>query len=272
MNNTNLAIIGGGNMGRALLAGLLRRGMEPAHIRVGERLAATRASLAQDFGVTVTPDLYAAADGADLLILAVKPQDAATVLAALSGPLSTRRPLVLSIAAGLRVAALERLCAGAPVLRAMPNRPALVGAGISGLFAPAHVESAHRAAAEGVMGAVGEVVWVPTEDLLDTVTALSGSGPAYFFLLAEFMAQAGCEMGLPPETARRLAVVTLHGSGVMAGASDGDLVRLRAEVTSKGGTTAAAVSVLEAANLRALIATALKAAAARSHELGDLID
>jgi pyrroline-5-carboxylate reductase len=268
MNNTNLAIIGGGNMGRALLAGLLRRGMEPTHIRVGERLTAACASLSQDFGITATPDICEAADSADLLILAVKPQDAAAVLGALARPLSTRRPLVLSVAAGLRVAALERWCAGAPVLRAMPNRPALVGAGITGLFAPSHVESSHRAAAERVMSAVGEVVWVPTEDALDVVTAVSGSGPAYFFLVAELMAQAGSELGLPPETARRLAAATLHGAGMMAAASDADLARLRSEVTSKGGTTAAALSVLEAADLRALIATALKAAAARSHELG----
>jgi len=272
MNNTNLAILGGGNMGRALLGGLLRRGSRPEQIRVGEPLEATRAVVERDFGITALPDNLQAADGAALIVLAVKPQDARAVLAPLAGMLRARRPVVLSIAAGLRIAALQRWCGThVPVLRAMPNRPALVGAGATGLFAPGHIEAAHRLAAERVMSAVGEVVWVQTEDALDVVTALSGSGPAYFFLVAELMARAGVQMGLEREAARRLAVATLHGAGLLAQGSDGELERLRAEVTSRGGTTEAALRALDAAGLPAIIATALEAAAARSRELGVLL-
>jgi pyrroline-5-carboxylate reductase len=149
----------------------------------------------------------------------------------------------------------------------MPNRPALVGAGVTGLYAPSHVSATHRAAAERIMLAVGEVVWVPDEDSIDVVTALSGSGPAYFFLLAELMTQAAADLGLEPQAARRLAIATLYGAGLMANSSDGDLARLRAEVTSKGGTTAAAVSSMEAADLKGIIARALEAATRRSREL-----
>lgn len=268
MNNTKLAILGGGNMGRALLGGLLRRGMRPETISVAEALEGARASLAQDFGVSATPDILEAADSAGIVVLAVKPQHAAAVLKPLSGLLQAQKPLLVSIAAGLRIATLSAWCGeGVPVIRAMPNRPALLGAGVTGLFAPQEIGPDHRAAADRVMSAVGEVVWVPTEDALDTVTALSGSGPAYFFLVAELMAQAGAQMGLTPETATRLALATLHGAGLLAQGSDADLARLRAEVTSRGGTTEAAVRELEAGGLRELLATALKAAAARSREL-----
>jgi pyrroline-5-carboxylate reductase len=149
----------------------------------------------------------------------------------------------------------------------MPNRPALVGAGATGLFASPDVSAAHRAKAEAVMRAVGEVVWVPTEDALDVVTALSGSGPAYFFLLAELMMQAAIDLGLEPDAARRLAVATLHGAGLLAHSSDGDLARLRMEVTSKGGTTEAALKVLNGADLRGIVAQALEAATRRGGEL-----
>lgn len=270
MNNMNLAILGGGNMGRALSGGLLRRGMRAEHLRVVEPLEPARAALARDFGITATPDILQAVEGAGVIVLAVKPQHVARVLADIAEPLKGGKPLVISIAAGLRIATLTLWCGeGVPVLRAMPNRPALVGAGATGLFAPATIDTAHRALAERVMSAVGEVVWVPTEDALDAVTALSGSGPAYLFLVAELMAQAGTEMGLAPETAQRLAVATLHGAGLLAQSSGGDLARLRAEVTSPAGTTEAAVRALEAGGLRALITTALKAAAARSRELDE---
>jgi pyrroline-5-carboxylate reductase len=153
------------------------------------------------------------------------------------------------------------------VVRAMPNRPALIGAGMSGLYAPRLVPAAPRATAEEILKSVGEVVWVPTEDALDVVTALSGSGPAYFFLLAECMAEAGAQLGLEHSVAQRLALATLHGSGLLAHAPGADLVKLRAEVTSRGGTTDAAVRTLESAGLRGLIARALAAAAARGREL-----
>jgi pyrroline-5-carboxylate reductase len=270
MSNGHLAFLGGGNMGRALIGGLLRRGTRPEHICVGESFAPARDALSADFGIQATTDNAAAVEAASVVVVAVKPQIAGTVLAPLQPLLQRTRPLVISIAAGIRIAALESWCgAGVPVVRAMPNRPALVGAGATGLFAPASVASAHREVAEKVMQAVGEVVWVTTEDHLDVVTALSGSGPAYFFLLAELLTQGAIDLGLEPSAARRLAIATLHGAGQLAHAGDGDLARMRAEVTSKGGTTEAAVKSLESADLRGIIARALEAAARRSRELAE---
>lgn len=268
MSNNHLAVLGGGNMGRALIGGLLRRGTRPEHIRVGEHFEAARSVLSRDLGIQATHDNTAAVESASLIVLAVKPQDAQSVLVPLQPLLQRNRPLVVSVVAGIRLAALEQWCgAGVPVVRAMPNRPALVGAGATGLVAPPHVDAAHREQAQRVMQAVGEVVWVATEDQLDVVTALSGSGPAYFFLLAELMIQGAIDLGLDPAAASRLALATLQGSGQLAGSGDGDLVRLRAEVTSKGGTTEAAVRVLHGADLRGIMARAIDAAARRSREL-----
>lgn len=270
MSNGQLAFLGGGNMGRALIGGLLRRGTRPEHISVGESFAAARESLAADFGIQATDDNAAAVEAASVVIVAVKPQIAGSVLVALKPLLQRTRPLVISIAAGIRIAALESWCgAGVPVVRAMPNRPALVGAGATGIYAPPSVSAAQRASAEKVMQSAGEVVWVASEDLLDVVTALSGSGPAYFFLLAELLTQGATDLGLDPAAARRLAIATLHGAGQLAQAGDGDLVKMRAEVTSKGGTTEAAVKSLEAADLRGIVARALQAATRRSHELAE---
>jgi pyrroline-5-carboxylate reductase len=268
MSNKHLAILGGGNMGRALIGGMLRRGTRPEHITVGESSEAAREALSADFGVQCTADNAAAVEPASVIVIAVKPQVAGTVLAPLQPALQRNRPVVISIAAGIRLAALENWCgAGVPVVRAMPNRPALVGAGATGLFAPTSVAGAHREVAERVLQAVGEVIWVAAEDDLDVVTALSGSGPAYFFLLAELLTQGATDLGLDPEAARRLAIATLHGAGQLAHAGDGDLARMRAEVTSKGGTTEAAVKSFEAADLRRLVARALEAAVRRSREL-----
>ncbi|MGH8266685.1 MAG: pyrroline-5-carboxylate reductase family protein, partial [Steroidobacteraceae bacterium] len=203
-----------------------------------------------------------------VVVLAVKPQEAFAVLTALAPALRARRPLVLSVAAGVRVASLEACCgAGVPVMRAIPNRPALLGAGATALYAPQAVGAAQRTAAERIARSVGEVVWVQDEDQLDIVTALSGSGPAYFFLLAQLMAEAAAELGLAAPLARRLAGATLHGAGLLAHAGDADLARLRAEVTSKGGTTEAALRVLDAADFKGTVARALAAAVHRSREL-----
>lgn len=255
-------------MGRALIGGLLRRGTRPEHITVGESSPAAREALSADFGVQCIADNAAAVEPASVIVVAVKPQVAGTVLAPLQPALQRARPVVISIAAGIRLAALESWCgAGVPVVRAMPNRPALVGAGATGLFAPASVAGAHREVAGRVMQAVGEVIWVGAEDDLDVVTALSGSGPAYFFLLAELLTQGAIDLGLEPAAARRLAIATLHGAGQLAHAGDGDLARMRAEVTSKGGTTEAAVKSFDAADLRGIVARALEAATRRSREL-----
>jgi len=268
MIDGHIAILGAGNMGRALIAGLLRSGAEPAQLRAGESLPAAREALVRELGVRATADNLAAITGASVVVLAVKPQEAAAVLKPLAETLAQARPLVISVAAGVRIAALQSWCgSGVPVVRAMPNRPALLGAGATGLYAPPQVGAAQRLAAEAVLRAVGEIAWVPTEDALDVVTALSGSGPAYFFLLAEHMAEAGRELGLEPGTARRLAAATLYGAGLLAHSSDADFARLRSAVTSAGGTTEAALRALEAANLAAAVRQALGAAARRSREL-----
>lgn len=264
----HLSFLGGGNMGRALIGGLLRRGTRPEQVSVGEASAAARESLAAEFGIQAVADNAVALEPASVVVVAVKPQIACDVLLPLRTVLQKNRPLVISVAAGLRVEALSRWCGnGVPVVRAMPNRPALIGAGATGIYAAPDVSEANRAAAERVMQAAGEVVWVSSEDDLDIVTALSGSGPAYFFFLAELMTQGAIDLGLEASAARRLAIATLHGAGQLAYAGDGDLQRMRAEVTSKGGTTEAAIKSLDAADLRAIVARALDAATRRSREL-----
>jgi pyrroline-5-carboxylate reductase len=266
--NLKAAFVGGGNMGGALIKGLIARGLAPRDIGVGEAVQARRIALADELGVHVTADNREAIDGADLVVLAVKPQDMSSTVQPLAEVLALRKPLVLSIAAGIRVADIESWCgAGVPVVRAMPNRPALNGAGATAMYAPAGLSAAHRGLAEQVLGAVGTTVWVGEEAALDVVTALSGSGPAYFFLLAELITDAAVNLGLERHSAHELAIQTLFGSGRMARDSDGDLARLRAEVTSKGGTTEAAVRAFDAANLRGIVASALEAATDRGREM-----
>ena len=262
------AFIGGGNMGGALIRGLIARGLAPEMISVAEAVQLRRIQLADEFGVRVTADGREAVDGADVVVLAVKPQDMAATTQRLADVLAQRKPLVLSIAAGIRMADIAGWCGpGVPVVRAMPNRPALNSAGASAIYAGPDLGAAHRKLAEDVLGAAGTTVWVGEESLLDVVTALSGSGPAYFFLLAELMTDAAVKLGLERVAALELAIQTLYGSGRMARESDGDLARLRAEVTSKGGTTEAALRSFESANLRGIVAAALAAATERGREM-----
>jgi len=264
-----IAFIGGGNMARALISGLISHGTQAQALQVGEPQQQTREDLSRDFGVLATGDNGVAIAGADLVVMAVKPQEAGRVLTPLRQQFQASRPVVLSVAAGITVASLQQwLGAGVPVVRAMPNRPALVGAGVSGLFAAPDVTPAQRGLAEDTMRASGGVVWLDREDDIDAVIAVSGSGPAYFFLLAELMMRHGEALGLAPATARMLAVETLYGAGALAHASeDGDLARMRAEVTSRGGTTAAAIAVFESAGLSRTVATAMDAAVRRSREI-----
>jgi pyrroline-5-carboxylate reductase len=266
--NINAAFIGGGNMGGALIRGLIARGLSAKNISVGEAHQQRRIELAEQLGVHVTADNREAVAGADVVVLAVKPQDMAGTVESLSDVLAQRAPLMISIAAGIRLDDIRSWCGGsAAVVRAMPNRPALNSAGATAMYAPPSLSGAHRDLAAQILGAVGTTVWVHDEDALDVVTALSGSGPAYFFLLAELMTDAAVNLGLDRASAQELAIQTLFGSGRMARDSDGDLARLRAEVTSKGGTTAAAVQAFDAANLRGIVAAALAAATDRSREL-----
>jgi len=258
-------------MARALIAGLLRRGVAPRQIAVGEPSADARAALQSEWAVHASADNAAAVADAGLVVLAVKPQDAGNALRALQPRLLDRQAVVLSIAAGLRIADLARACPpGTAVVRAMPNRPALLGAGVTGLFAPPSVSAAQRALAELVGAASGRAVWLRAEAELDIVTALSGSGPAYFFLLAEQMAKAAEALGLEAATAALLASDTLHGAGLLAHQGL-PLAEQRAAVTSRGGTTEAALRVLQQGGFDALIGRALQAASERSVQLADML-
>jgi pyrroline-5-carboxylate reductase len=268
MNSSRIGFLGGGNMARALIGGLIGRGTSPTQLSVGEPSAEGREQLAQQFKVRVSADNGAAIEGCELIIVAVKPQEAGSVLGALAPQLRATRPVLLSVAAGIQLASLSAWAGpDVPVIRTMPNRPALIGAGVTGLYAGPGVTAQQRELAEAIMRAAGQTVWVSRESDLDVVTALSGSGPAYFFLLAELMMQAAIAEGLEPDAARQLAVATLHGAGALAHASDGDLARLRREVTSKGGTTEAALDAFAAADLNGIVARAMHAATLRSREL-----
>jgi pyrroline-5-carboxylate reductase len=222
-------------------------------------------------GVNVSADNAEAIAGADLVVLAVKPQHAGNALRAVHSGLLQHRPLLLSIAAGLRIANLALACPpGIAIVRAMPNRPALLGAGVTGLFALPSVTAVQRALADLVAAAAGRAVWLRAEAELDIVTALSGSGPAYFFLLAEQMAKAAQALGLDQATAALLAADTLHGAGQLAHEGT-PLAAQRAAVSSTGGTTEAALQVLQEGGFDALIARAVQAGHARSIQLADML-
>jgi len=268
MENTSIAFIGGGNMARSLIGGLVARGQDPGTVQVAEPVAALRESLAADFGVTVHAAAPAAAEGAATWVLAVKPQVLREVCEALAPQARVARPLVLSIAAGITAGQIDGwLGGGQAVVRSMPNTPAMLGAGATGLFANDQVGPAQRQAAEILMQAVGLTAWIPDEALMDVVTAVSGSGPAYVFLLAEAMQAAGEAQGLAPDTARTLVLQTLLGAARMLSESAEPAAVLRQRVTSPGGTTQAAIESFESGGFRDLVDTAIAAAARRGREL-----
>jgi pyrroline-5-carboxylate reductase len=265
-----IAFIGGGHMTTSLVGGLLRRGAPVESLRVADPVPAQLQRLQYEFGIRGSADNREAVADADIVVLAVKPQDMAQAAGSIAPEVAGRRRLVISIAAGIRLAQLARwLGAGVPAVRAMPNRPALIGAGITALYAGAGVTADDRHAVEELMSAAGATVWLERESQMDAVTAISGSGPAYFFLLIESLEAAGLELGLPHETARRLAVETARGAGRMAAEGGHEPATLREQVTSKGGTTAAALEELEAAGVRAIFRRAVAAAARRSTQLAD---
>jgi pyrroline-5-carboxylate reductase len=269
MNNIRkLAFIGGGNMAAALISGLTKRGVPPDRFMVADPSQDQLDRLARDYAVPTAPDNATAVQGAEVVVLAVKPQQMRSVALGLAPHLAAARPLVVSVAAGIPHASLARWFGGSiPVIRTMPNRPALNGFGATGLYAPASVGAAYRALAEDLMAAVSATVWVEHESQMDTVTAVSGSGPAYFFLFMEALEAAAHERGLPTEVAHRLTLETAFGAAQMARQSLDSLATLREQVTSKGGTTAAALEVLNRADLRAIVAHAVAAADRRSAEL-----
>jgi pyrroline-5-carboxylate reductase len=265
-----IAFIGGGHMTTSLVGGLRARGQAAQDLCVSDPVAVQRERLLREFGVRATPDNAEAVRDAELVVLAVKPQDMAAAAHSIAGELATNRRIVVSIAAGIRIAHLARwLGAGVPIVRTMPNRPALIGAGITAACAGPGVGPAERNAVEHVLATAGPLVWLDDEAQMDAVTAVSGSGPAYFFLLIEALEDAGVALGLPRPTARQLAVHTALGAGRMAAEGTDPPATLREQVTSKGGTTAAAMAVLERADLRGLVAEAVAAAARRSAELAE---
>ncbi|UJB17996.1 MULTISPECIES: pyrroline-5-carboxylate reductase [Lysobacter] len=262
-----VAFIGGGNMARSLIGGLVARGFAPAGIRVAEPVEALRAELQRDFGVACFDNAQAAAEGAAVWLLAVKPQVMREVCAALVAQARAQRPLAISIAAGITAGQLDRWLGGeVAVVRAMPNTPALLGAGITGLYANAAATSRFEQAA-GLLAAVGPTVRIDDEAQMDAVTAVSGSGPAYVFLLAEAMQQAGVAQGLSAEAARALVQQTLFGAATMLTRSEEPAEVLRARVTSPGGTTQAAIETFEAGGFRALVDRAIAAATERGRQL-----
>ena len=266
-----IAFLGGGNMANAFLGGLLAKGFAASDISIIEKFAEARAKLTSAYGVHASAEADAATAAADTLVLAVKPQDMKAALAPLAA--IAKDKLVISIAAGLRIATLSRWLGGhGRIVRCMPNTPALIGAGITGLYAPPGVSEDERARAARVLGAVGECVWVADEALLDPVTAVSGSGPAYVFWFMEQMAKAGESMGLAPDAARQLALHTVLGAAKLAAGSAESPSVLRERVTSKGGTTAAALQVMADEGMAERLAKAMRAASARGTELGDLLD
>jgi len=262
-----IGFIGAGNMASALAGGMLARGFKPGQLA----LADSNAGQLEAFkarGVFTTQDNAELMQRADVLVLAVKPQVLGAVLKPLAALAQQKQPLVLSIAAGIPADSIERWLGGnLPVVRAMPNTPALVHAGAAGLYANALVSPAQRSLAESILAAVGIALWVEQEELIDAVTAVSGSGPAYFFFVMEAMMAAAVELGLDDKTARALTLQTALGSAQMAITAGEDPAELRRRVTSPGGTTERAVAVLEQAGLRETFRQALAACAARGGEL-----
>jgi pyrroline-5-carboxylate reductase len=264
----NITFIGGGNMAAALIGGLIGKGHAPAGIRAVELQPEARARLAAQFGVVCVDTVTAAEPLGEVVVLAVKPQQMRAAAQTLKPRLA--RELVITIAAGIRLIDLSRWLGGyAALVRCMPNTPALIGAGISGLYASAAVGAQQRVLADSILGAVGTTLWVPEESQLDPVTAISGSGPAYVFYFIEALQQAAQEMGFSAEDARKLAVETFVGTAKLAAQSPEKVALLRERVTSKGGTTERALASMDADGVKSLIVRALHAANQRAHELGE---
>ena len=262
-----IAFIGGGNMASAIMGGLLKQGWPASHIDVVEPFEEARAKLSSQFGITAQARAGSFLTRADLVVWAVKPQTFKD--AAAQTQVHTQAALHLSVAAGIRSDTIAQWLGSERVVRAMPNTPALIGKGITALFARAAVNEPDKALANQVLGSTGELMWVDAEDQIDAVTALSGSGPAYMFYFMEAMREAGTGMGLDPAQAYRLAIATLIGAGELAKASTDAPETLRQRVTSKGGTTYAALSAMEASGIKPALIAAMQAAQQRAKELGD---
>lgn len=270
MNDTTLTFIGGGNMASSLIGGLIADGWDPRRITVSDRDTQQLEQLRQRFGIITRQDNLDAATGAGIVLLAVKPQIVKDVALELSELLTHQHSLVISIAAGIRTDALRNwIGQHTPIVRSMPNTPALVQSGATALYANAAVTMQQHDVAETILRAVGLTIWLEDESLMDAVTALSGSGPAYFFLFMEALQKAGCALGLPEQAARLLTLQTALGAARMALESTEDPATLRRRVTSPGGTTERAIQSFQRHNFDDLVLQALEAAAARSAELAE---
>lgn len=269
MSHPRITFIGAGNMAASLIGGLLAQGIPASHIRASDPGAEQRAKVAAEHGIALFESNAEAVTGADVVVLATKPQVLKQVSQALAPSLNDGQ-LIVSIAAGISCASLANwLGAERAIVRCMPNTPALLRQGASGLYANAAVSAAQRELAEQLLSAVGLALWLENEQQIDAVTAVSGSGPAYFFLLIEAMTAAGEKLGLSREIAEQLTLHTALGAARMATSSDVDAAELRRRVTSPNGTTEAAIKAFQAGGFEALVQQALDAAAHRSAELAE---
>jgi len=261
-----VAVLGAGSMGEILAEGLLRAGWEPGELVMAARREERAKEAERHTGIPVVLDAAAAAAGRDVVVIAVKPKDVPALIEQLRTVIAAPQ-LVISLAAGVPVAVFEAAFPGVAVVRTMPNTPAAVDEGMTAYCGGAHADGAALELADSVLSAVGKTISL-TEDLLDAVTAVSGTGPAYVFILAEALTEAAIREGLPHHAAERLVDQTLRGAGILLAGSEKSAFRLRAEVTSPGGTTAAAMHTLENGGFRALVEDAVRSAASRSRELG----
>lgn len=268
MNNVRISFIGAGNMASSLIGGLLAQGLSPSALRASDSNPEQCQRVTENLGIQTYVDNAEAVQGADVVVLAVKPQGMKAVCQALA-PHLTDNQLIVSIAAGISCDSLESWLGPRALVRCMPNTPALLRQGVSGLFANPRVSATQRSQAEQLLGAVGVALWLDHEAQIDAVTAVSGSGPAYFFLLIEAMIAAGERLGLSRELASQLTQQTALGAARMVLESDVDASELRRRVTSPAGTTEAAIKTFQAGGFEALVEQALQAAAARSAELAE---
>jgi pyrroline-5-carboxylate reductase len=266
LTKTHIGFIGGGNMASAIVGGLLKAGMQPAQFTIIEPFEATRAKLQADFGIAPEATADKALQACDVVVWAVKPQSFKEAAAPVAP--FTKDALHLSVAAGVTSNSIAKWLGTERIVRAMPNTPALIGQGITGLFAREGTTDKDRALVDAVIGVTGQHLWFDDEAKLDAVTAISGSGPAYVYYFLEAMVQAALDMGLTEAQARSLATQTFAGSTALAAASSEPLGVLRERVTSKGGTTYAALTHMEGANIKAEFIAAMQAAQKRAAELG----
>lgn len=273
MKNLKIGFIGAGNLASSIIGGLITAGFNPKHIFASNLNQTILNKLHEIYQIHTTLDNHSVVNKADLIVFCVKPQMMKSVFLSLKSDMIEKKPLIISVAAGVRLSSLSAILnAPLALIRCMPNTPALVGASASGLFANAHATDAHKNIAESIFRSVGTVVWVDSEEKIDAVTALSGSGPAYFFKFMESMALAGEALGLTHEQAKLLTIETALGAAKMAIAADCSLAALREQVTSPGGTTAAALAIFEQNHIQQTVASAINAANKRADELAKLFD